>query len=108
MICLIAAAGAIQHISARIFAVTLLRMKTLSAITDPVFVKPATYGSLDRFYLRFIRDERDLPFVHLTIRISVTMLPVAILLYLPFVTGWWFALATVVYHYLNNFSYKGP
>jgi fatty acid desaturase len=36
------------------------------------------------------------------------MLPIGILLYLPFMTGWWFALGTVAYHYLNNFSYKGP
>lgn len=83
-------------------------MKTLNAITDPVFVKPDSYGKLDRFYLRFIRDERDLPFIHLTVRISLTLLPLAIILYLPFVNGWWFAAAAVAYHYFNNFAYKGP
>ena len=83
-------------------------MKPLTALTDPVFVKPAAYGKLDRFFLRFIRDERDLPFVYLTVRISLTLLPLAILMYLPAVKGLWWALAAITYQYLNNFSYKGP
>ncbi len=83
-------------------------MKPLNAITDPVFVKPAAYSSVERFYLRFIRDERDLPFVKLTVRISLTLLPLAVICYLPFVNGWWFALAALAYHYFNNFAYKGP
>lgn len=83
-------------------------MKSLGTITDPVFVKPSGYGRLDRFYLRFIRDERDLPFVRLTVRITLTMLPLAVILYLPFVKGWWWALAAIAYQYLNNFTYKGP
>lgn len=83
-------------------------MKTLTAITDPVFVKPESYSATDRFFLRFIRDERDLPFAYLTVKITLTMLPVAVLLYMPFITGaaWW-ALA-LVYAYLNNFAFKGP
>jgi hypothetical protein len=83
-------------------------MKTLTAITDPVFVKPAQYGPLDRFYLKMIKDERDLPFVRLTVKISLTLIPLAVILYLPFVTGWWWALVVVGYHYFNNFAYKGP
>ena len=83
-------------------------MKTLTAITDPVFVKPESYSATDRFYLRFIRDERDLPFARLTVKITLTMLPVAVLLYMPFIDGaaWW-ALA-LLYAYLNNFAFKGP
>src|SRR4051812_256053 len=83
-------------------------MRVLSTITDPVFVKPASYTALDRFLLRAIRDERDLPFVHLTIKITVTLLPLAILLYMPFVDGWLWAVIAIAYQYLNNFSYKGP
>jgi hypothetical protein len=83
-------------------------MKTLNAITDPVFTRPDKYSATDRFYLKFIRDERDLPFAYLTVKITLTMLPVAVLLYLPFITGWiWWALA-MVYVYLNNFAFKGP
>ena len=83
-------------------------MRVLSTITDPVFVKPASYSAFDRFLLKAIRDERDLPFVHLTLKITVTMLPLAVLLYMPFITGWLWALIAIGYQYFNNFSYKGP
>lgn len=83
-------------------------MIALSKITDPVFVKPEGYTALDRFYLRFIRDERDLPFVKLSVRITLTMLPLAVLLYLPFIDGWLWAAIAVAYQFLNNFTYKGP
>lgn len=83
-------------------------MRALTTITDPVFTKPEYYSKLEKFYLRFIRDERDLPFVKLTIAITFTLLPLAVILYLPFVNGWWWALAAVAYQYLNNFTYKGP
>lgn len=83
-------------------------MKTLGTITDPVYVKPEKFTAIERFYLRFIRDERDLPFAKLTVRITLTMLPLAILLYLPFVDGWlWWAVA-FGYQWLNNVTYKGP
>ena len=83
-------------------------MKALTAITDPVFVRPEKYSVADLFFLRFIRDERDLPFIYLTIRISLTLIPLGILLYMPFLTGWaWWAVAAA-YAYLNNFVFKGP
>lgn len=83
-------------------------MKQLTTITDPVFVKPDSYNKLDKFFLKYIRDERDLPFVHLTIQISLTMIPLGILLFMPFIQGWlWWAIA-IAYAYLNNFVFKGP
>lgn len=83
-------------------------MRTLSTITDPVFIKPEAYSAFDRFWLRLIRDERDLPFVHLTLRITFVLVPLAVLMYLPFVTGWvWWAVAAA-YFYFNNFVFKGP
>jgi fatty acid desaturase len=82
-------------------------MKNLQAITDPVYT-PAPFNSTDKFFLKFLRDERDLPFVYLTIKITFTLIPLAVLLYLPFVHGWWWALAAVVYQYLNNITFKGP
>ena len=83
-------------------------MLPLPVITDPVFIRPARYTATDRFLLGFIRDERDLPFVYLTLKITGSLLPLAILLYLPFVHGWWWALIAVAYQYLNNFTFKGP
>ncbi len=83
-------------------------MKVLAEITDPVFVKPDQYSATDRFFLKFIRDERDLPFVYLTLKISLTMIPLGILLYLPFIEGWlWWAIA-VAYAFFNNVAFKGP
>ncbi len=83
-------------------------MMQLAPNTDPVFVKPAAYSPADRFFLRLIRDERDLPFIYLALKITFTIIPLAVLLYMPFVNGWWFALAAVAYHFLNNVSFKGP
>ena len=41
-------------------------MKTLGAITDPIFVKPEEYSAVDRFFLKLMRDERDPPFIYLS------------------------------------------
>jgi len=82
-------------------------MKSFTQITDPVFT-PRELSTTDRFLMKFIRDERDLPFAYLTLKITFTLLPVAVLLYMPFVNGWTFALLAVLYQYLNNFTYKGP
>jgi hypothetical protein len=60
-------------------------------ITDPTFVKPASFGPLDRFYLRFIRDERDLPFMHLTTNASVVLMSLTVAMYVPGVFRWWMA-----------------
>src|SRR5690349_2150834 len=77
-------------------------------ITDPVFVRPERESRADRFFKRFIRDERDLPFVYLTIHISLVLLPLAILLYLPFIEGWIWGIIAVAYQFFNNFVFKGP
>jgi len=63
-------------------------MKDLNIITDPVYI-PGNRKKADKFLLRFIRDERDLPFIRLSVLISFTLLPAGIALYLPFITGWW-------------------
>jgi hypothetical protein len=82
-------------------------MILLGTITDPGKVVSAE-NALNRFLLKFINDERDLPFLKLSFRITVTLLPVGILLFLPGISGlWWWALAAL-YHYMNNFVYKGP
>ncbi|MBL8000860.1 MAG: fatty acid desaturase [Flavobacteriales bacterium] len=83
-------------------------MLTLPANTDPVFAPPDRYSAFDRFLLRLIRDPRDLPFPYLSLKVFFTLVPMAVLLYLPGVTGWlWWTIA-VVYFYVNNITYKGP
>lgn len=83
-------------------------MKVLNnVITDPVYTKPEKPDSTSRKFLKsMIRDERDLPFVYLTIELTLVLIPLAVILYLP-VNGvvWW--IAAVIFTLLNNFRYKG-
>ena len=75
-------------------------------LTDPTFVKPDGYSKFDQFWVDKIKDERDLPFVHLSIKITLIMIPLGILLYMPFIEGWvWWTIAAL-YFYFNNFVYK--
>jgi hypothetical protein len=76
--------------------------------TDPVYDPSVQHSALDRFFLRYIRDPRDLPFVYLGLRVTFTLIPMGVLLYMPFVTGWlWWTIA-LVYLFINNITYKGP
>ncbi|PUZ28972.1 fatty acid desaturase [Chitinophaga parva] len=83
-------------------------MKSFTHTTDPVFDANRTYTAIDRFLLRFIRDQRDLPFIHLTLKITFTLWPLAILLFIPGLNNvaWWTAAAA--YTFFNNFVFKGP
>ena len=82
-------------------------MKTLTEITDPASAGTAD-GTASRFFLAFIRDSRDLPFVRLSLAITFTLIPLAVLLYVPHIPGWLWWLAAVAYLYLNNVVFKGP
>jgi fatty acid desaturase len=83
-------------------------MRTLRTIDDPTFSQGQLYGALDRFFLKLITDERNLPFVHLTLRISLTLLPIGVLLFMPFVSGWVWWTLVVAYYYFCHIAYKGP
>lgn len=82
-------------------------MKNLPVITDPVFTHVDLKGT-DKFFVKFIRDERDLPFIYLTLKITFTLMPLGVLLYLPFVQGWIWAVVAIAYQFMNNFTFKGP
>ena len=83
-------------------------MKNISniLITDPKSSTKTKYHALDRFFIGMIRDERDLPFIYLTLRISLTMIPIGIGLY--FASGWIWWVMAAIYFYLNNLFFKGP
>jgi fatty acid desaturase len=83
-------------------------MIVLPVITDLGYNKSATRSKLDRFFLSLVRDERDLPFAYLCVQVSLTIIPLAVLLYLPMVTGWFWILAALAFQYLSNFVFKGP
>ena len=82
-------------------------MKLLSAITDPQFQPKENYTPYEKFWLNYINDERDLPFVHLLTKIHLIVIPWAILLYTPLLQGiyWW--LAFIPYAYVAQSYFKG-
>ncbi len=63
----------------------------LPAITDPRHVPVTAPNALQRLGLALINDERDLPFVMLSLQIAGVMLPVAAALFIPGVFRWWLA-----------------
>ncbi len=82
-------------------------MKTLSAITDPVYVPKEKYSWYDKFWLRYINDPRDLPFIYLLTAIHILVLPAAIILYTPLLQGWYWWLFYVPYFYVSQMYFKG-
>ena len=81
---------------------------TVLTLVDPVPNPNPVYNAFDRFWLKRINDPRDLPFIYLSLKISLTMVPAGVLLFFPFITGWvWWAVAAV-YFFFNNFMFKGP
>ncbi len=84
-------------------------MKTFTLLTDPVYTKPdRAYTGLQLFFRSLIRDERDLPFVYLTIKITLTLIPLAILLFIPGIPNWLWWVAAIAFSILSTFIYKGP
>jgi fatty acid desaturase len=75
-------------------------------ITDPFDSRKNHYNVLEKKVIGILRDDRDLPFIHLMLRISLTMLPLGILLF--FTHGWLWWVIAAVYFYLNHVYFKGP
>ena len=82
-------------------------MVEFKGITDPTFNENTTFSGLDNFFLKFINDKRDLPFVYLSIKITLMLLPAFIVLMSNLLFGWqWWALAGV--YLLTMFLYLMP
>ena len=64
-------------------------MKLLGTITDPQYQPKAHLTAYEKFWLRFINDERDLPFIHLLTRIHLIVFPWAVLLFTPLLIFLW-------------------
>ncbi len=78
-----------------------------SILTDPVFLKPRNYNRLDNFFIRFIRDERDLPFIYFTIGITLFLIPYAVLLFSRLLAGRYWPAAAVIYMIINAVFFIG-
>ncbi len=83
-------------------------MRTLPILTDPEFARPEKYGAFDSFWLKLIRDERDLPFIYLTLQITFVLVTLGVLMYMPFIQGWLWWVVAAAYFYFNNLVFKGP
>ena len=83
------------------------RMLEFTTQTDPGTSRPVS-SALDRFFVKFLNDPRDLPFIYLGLQVTFTLIPLAVLLYMPFITGWVWWLIAIVYLFINNITYKGP
>ena len=82
-------------------------MKSLPALTDPVYIPKEKFSFYDKFWLRIMNDKRDLPFIYLLTTIHLLVLPVAILLFTPVLTGWWWWAVAIPYFYISQFYFKG-
>ena len=82
-------------------------MKLLETITDPQYIPRHSYTWYERFWLRFLQDERDLPFIHLLTRIHLIVIPWAILFFTPLFQGWIWWLLFIPYAYVSQSYFKG-
>ena len=82
-------------------------MKALTIITDPVYIPKTEYTRYEKFWLRYINDPRDLPFIHLLTGIHLMVLPAAIILYTPLLQGWYWLLLYIPYFYVSQLYFKG-
>lgn len=83
-------------------------MKVLTACTDPGYARPAALSRLDAWLVRYLQDPRDLPFAHLILKITATMLPLAVILFVPALRGpWWWA-TFGLFFFFSNARFKGP
>ena len=83
-------------------------MKSLPVNQDPTYQPKTSYSGFEKFFVSRLRDERDLPFIYLMFKISLTMVPLGILLFIPGIPAalWW--TMAIAYFVLNNFVFKGP
>src|SRR6185437_16814363 len=74
-------------------------------LTDPVFVKKENKNAIDSFFLKYINDERDLPFIHLCLKITFLVVPAAVILFIFKNIHWIFYVA---YLAINLAVFLGP
>jgi fatty acid desaturase len=82
-------------------------LRNLPKITDPVYIATDKNNNNENFWIQFINDQRDLPFIYLIIKITLTILPLGVLLFFPLPDILWWLIA-ITYFILNNFIFKGP
>jgi fatty acid desaturase len=82
-------------------------MKALTTLTDPIYTEPEKFSNYEKFWLKYINDKRDLPFIHLLTAIHIFVIPAAIILYTPLLQGWYWWLLYIPYFYVSQMYFKG-
>ncbi len=83
-------------------------MVAVPTIIDPTYNAEKPLNSIDRLFMRFIHDQRDLPFAYLCVQISLTILPLSALLYTDILTGWLWYLVATFRILLGSLYFMGP
>ncbi len=65
-------------------------------IYDPVFIPRQSRNFFQRWMLYLIKDERDLPFITLCLKITFIVIPVGIYLFIPGCFRWWIAVINLI------------
>jgi hypothetical protein len=74
-------------------------------LTDPIHSAEAPRWPWERWVLRLMNDERDLPFVRLCMKLFFLNVPAAALLYVPGVYRWWLG---ALYFVVSSALFLGP
>ncbi len=83
-------------------------MQDFPRLSDPVYVAPDHFSKYERFGLKFLNDKKDLPFFRLLTSIHLVVVPMAIFLFTPLLSGIWWWLAFLVYFYISGVKLRGP
>jgi Fatty acid desaturase len=77
------------------------------AIQDPMYDAQKPLTRYEQWWMKFIQDKRDLPFIHLLTAIHLTVIPGAIVLYSNLLSGMWWWVLALPYFYVSQFYFKG-
>lgn len=78
-----------------------------SNITDPTYMV-TKLSAIDRYFVQFIRDERDLPFIYLCFKIGFTITPIGLLLFTNYLKGSLWYIAAIIDLLLISLVFLGP
>lgn len=79
-------------------------MRQLNKITDPTH-HAKSYNFLERFFLKYMKDERDIPFMWLCLKIISTVIPLAVATFL--VEGYMFWIIAALFIFAQLY-FMGP
>ncbi|MDB5250459.1 MAG: fatty acid desaturase [Segetibacter sp.] len=74
-------------------------------LTDPTYREKANTNFFETFVLKFMNDKRDLPFIYLSLKISLIFIPFALYLFLGNTVHW---SLYIIYLGLNLIFFLGP